>query len=147
MQYSTGEIVKMIVANNHEGVYLNLVREGKMTAGLLPSVAEVAMALDHELSMYPDAAFLLRVLDVPVQTNHQFAAQLNSIRFDYGKSPVLVLKNQIETANAQAGSFEAISRAARQLPVASWVMLGLMAIGAVVVARVVFRLVAKAIFD
>ena len=141
------ELTQKIVANNPGGIYANLVKEGRMLPGLNPSLDEVVSAVQHELTYGPDqdrAAFLLRILDVPVQTGGLHAAELMNLQNTTGKSPVMVLAGQFEVeSNSISGSLTAVSRQVRSVPMLQWAMLILMVIGLFVVLRFIGRLVGR----
>lgn len=141
------ELTQKIVANNPGGIYANLVKEGRMLPGLNPSLDEVVSAVQHELAYGPDqdrAAFLLRILDVPVQIGGLHATELMNLQNTTGKSPVMVLAGQFEVeSNSISGSLTAVSRQVRSVPMLQWAMLILMLIGLFVVLRFIGRLVGR----
>ena len=141
------ELIQKIVSNNPSGVYANLVREGKMMPGLNPSFQEVIAAVQHEIQYgnpNDKGAFLLRVFDVPVQTNNLYANDLISLQNSTGKSPVMVLSGQLMAeSSGLGGSIASITRSVGSVPAINWVLLGLVLIGAVVVFRFIGRLVTK----
>ena len=141
------ELIQKIVSNNPSGVYANLVREGKMMPGLNPPFQEVIAAVQHEIQYgnpNDKGAFLLRVFDVPVQTNNLYANDLISLQNSTGKSPVMVLSDQLMAeSNSLGGSIASITRSVGNVPAINWVLLGLVLIGAVVVFRFIGRLVSR----
>lgn len=82
------ELIQKIVSNNPSGVYANLVREGKMMPGLNPSFQDVIAAVQYEIQYGNPGGkgdFLLRVFDVPVQTNNLYANDLILLQNSTGK--------------------------------------------------------------
>jgi hypothetical protein len=140
------ELIQKIVSNNPSGVYANLVKEGKMLPGLNPSLEDVITAVQHEIQYgHPETkgAFLLRVFDVPVQTNGLYAVDLFGLQNTTGKSPVMVLSDQFTVESNSFSGITAITRSVGSIPLINWVLLGLMLIGLVVVLRFFGRLVSK----
>ena len=141
------ELIQKIVSNNPSGVYANLVKEGKMLPGLNPSLEDVITAVQHEIQYgHPQTkgAFLLRVFDVPVQTNGLYASDLFGLQNTTGKSPVMVLSDQFAVeSNSFSGGITAITHSMGSIPLINWVLFGLMLIGLVVVVRFFGRLVSK----
>jgi hypothetical protein len=140
------ELIQKIVSNNPSGVYANLVKEGKMLPGLNPSLEDVITAVQNEIQYgHPESkgAFLLRVFDVPMQTNGLYASDLFGLQNATGKSPVMVLSDQFAVESNSFSGITAITRSVGSIPLINWVLFGLMLIGLAVVARFMGRLVSK----
>jgi hypothetical protein len=141
------DLIQKIISNNPEGIYANLVKEGKMMPGLNPSMQDVITNVQHELQYGdPDqkGAFLVRVFDVPIQTNNLYANDLISLRNSTGKSPAMVLTDQLMVeSNSMSSTLYNMGKNAGTVPVINWVLIGLILIGAVVTVRFIARLVGK----
>ncbi len=89
-------VIQRIIANNPTGIYASLVAEGRMLPGATPSVAEIVSVLQTELATRPDnAAFLLRVLNVPVNSQGLYYQELTNLSQTTGQTPVVWLAGQM----------------------------------------------------
>lgn len=142
-----GDLLRQIIANNHTGIYYHLVQAQKMAVGLSPTVADVANVIQMELSApNADAAFLLKILDVPIQTGNQYSGELYGLQQQTGKSPVRYLFDLLEAEQANSNPFT--TGLLRNVSVSSpmqWVMLFIFLVGLYVVVKSLFRFLGRAL--
>ena len=139
-----GDLLSQIIANNHIGIYYNLVQMQKMAVGLSPTVADVATVIQMDITNSAnDEGYWLKVLDVPIQANGQFGGDLYALQQKMGKSPVRILFDLLEAEQANANPFNSVVRSVNTSPLIQGILLLVFLVGLYVTVRTIFRVFAR----
>jgi|GEM_PF-4006530 len=155
MQYNTPELISMITSNSLAAIHYRLVEQGKISGTSQVTADAVTYAIQERMDALPTEQFLAwfeQLLDVPVDQQHLYASELNTIRDRTGQSPASIVVDQMRKdlglpdPNAPENKSVFKLQTAKNVKVGplGMVMLAFAVIGVLAVLRMVFKVIVNA---
>jgi hypothetical protein len=150
MQYSTQDLISMIVSNNLPAIHAQLVAEGRVSAASSPSANALDFVVREQMNRLDADAFLAwmeQVFDVPLDLYGMHYNELANIKTRTGLSPARYLVSQMrQMMTGQEPEQNAIVAGTMigRPPRYAWVFLCLALIGAICLLSWLVKLVQRA---